>query len=200
MCAASLPSRHFAKGMLPANSPATCPSRVREFLRQIVPTHTDLTLEKGSSLVDQGLWQPAEKAFRQVLAELPANPAATLGLARCLIVQNQVDEGLNLLRSFPPSREFTAAETLRPLAEDMARPTTPDNADNPLLAAYERSLHLVRRGNLEAAMDGLLDILRQDKRFHDGAARKAMLAIFELLGEQNPLTRQYRAELASVLF
>jgi putative thioredoxin len=49
-------------------------------------------------------------------------------------------------------------------------------------------------------MDGLLDVLREDKYYRQGEARKVLLGIFELLGDQNPLTRQYQQELASVLF
>jgi putative thioredoxin len=49
-------------------------------------------------------------------------------------------------------------------------------------------------------MDGLLDILRQDKRYRNGQIRKVLIGLFELLGEQNPMTGQYRKELASVLF
>ena len=72
--------------------------------------------------------------------------------------------------------------------------------DDPLDAAFNRSVNLTRRGNLPAALDGLLDILRENKGYRNGAARKAILGIFELLGEDNALTRQYRQELASVLF
>ncbi len=49
-------------------------------------------------------------------------------------------------------------------------------------------------------MDGLLDILREDKHYNDGEARRIMVALLEMLGDNNPITRQYRGELASVLF
>jgi len=49
-------------------------------------------------------------------------------------------------------------------------------------------------------MDGLLDILRKDKHYNDGEARQIMVALLEMIGDNNPITRQYRGELASVLF
>jgi putative thioredoxin len=49
-------------------------------------------------------------------------------------------------------------------------------------------------------MDGLLDILRQDKHYHNEEARKVLLGLFEVLGPNHPLTLQYRQELALVLF
>ncbi len=56
------------------------------------------------------------------------------------------------------------------------------------------------QGNISAAMDKLLEIQRQDKRYRRGEPRLVMLALFELLGDDNPLTREYRNKLASVLF
>ena len=49
-------------------------------------------------------------------------------------------------------------------------------------------------------MDGLLDVLRQDKQYLKGEPKNVMLALFELLGDADPLTQTYRNELASVLF
>jgi putative thioredoxin len=49
-------------------------------------------------------------------------------------------------------------------------------------------------------MDGLLEILREDKQYRDGLIKEVMLALFALLGEEDSLTRQYREELASILF
>jgi putative thioredoxin len=49
-------------------------------------------------------------------------------------------------------------------------------------------------------MDGLLSIIREEKRYRDDLPRKLMIALFSLLGDDDPLTQEYRQELASVLF
>jgi putative thioredoxin len=59
---------------------------------------------------------------------------------------------------------------------------------------------LISRGNVEAAMDGLLDVLRADKNYRKGQARQALLGLFALLGDNDDLTRAYRDEMASILF
>jgi putative thioredoxin len=74
------------------------------------------------------------------------------------------------------------------------------NGDNPMEAALWQAIRLVKRGNIEAAADGLLDILRQDKSFRKGDIRRLMLALIELIGDADPTARQYRSELASILF
>jgi len=46
----------------------------------------------------------------------------------------------------------------------------------------------------------LLEILRQDKNHRKGQARKVAVGLLHLLGENNPLAREYRTELASLIF
>lgn len=178
--------------------------RLREFLRQVAPNQNDLALEKAQSMLAMGKSQLAEKDFRRVLEKSPDNPAALLGLARSLLLQSRGEEARHILEGFPASRELSAAENLLPLAQALSQlergHSLASGSETALEAAYENALQLVRRGNLLAAMDGLLDILRENKRFHEGAARKMLVALLDLLGENSELARQYRAELASVLF
>jgi putative thioredoxin len=76
----------------------------------------------------------------------------------------------------------------------------PRQNGDPLQASLHQAGRLIIRGNLPAAMDGLIDILRQDKHYRGGLPKNLLLALFALLGDDDPLTRQYRDELASVLF
>jgi putative thioredoxin len=176
-------------------------AKLREYIRALAPSELDLVLEKGQSMLKLEQWRSAEQVFRQILAKNPQHPAALLGLARSLLVQGESDEALGILHSFPASREYSTAQTLLPLAEALHRQGNGDEwSDDPLDAAFNRAVRLVQRGNLPAALDGLLDLLRENKTYRHGAARKVVLGIFELLGEENPLTREYRKELASVLF
>ena len=52
----------------------------------------------------------------------------------------------------------------------------------------------------EQALEELLDSVRADKQFADGAARKAILAIFDILGLESDITREYQRTLSQVLF
>jgi len=49
------------------------------------------------------------------------------------------------------------------------------------------------------ALDQLLEIVRRDKSWRDGEARKQMIAIFNLAADED-LVGEYRRKLASVLF
>ncbi len=176
--------------------------RLREFLHSIAPSESDLLVEKGSSQLSLLRSTQAEQTFRQVLENTPANSAAMLGLAKSLLQQGKGKESLLILSEFPTSREYKSAEVLLPLARslDEYERAQDNQSEDPLDAAFNQSIRLVKRGNLEAAMDGLLDILRENKRYRDGKARQVMLGLLEILGGDSDIARQYRQELATVLF
>jgi putative thioredoxin len=178
-------------------------SLVRRFIEQAAPTAVMLGVEQGRSLLRTHHWREAEAKFREALAEDEHNAAAALGLIECLLMQRRPQQALELIGDFPAGSEWATAEKLKPLAELLAavdqRPADADEGD-PLEAELLQAGRLILIDNLPAAMDGLLDILRQDKHYRDDLPRMILLALFHLLGDEDELTRQYRNELASVLF
>lgn len=176
--------------------------RIRELLRAIAPSQSDLLLEKGGSLLLENQFVEAEHAYRQALALTPDSTAARLGLAKSLLFQGKGEEAKELLTDFPHSREFSQVQTLSTLANVLCelKENVPSENNHPLEAAFHHALRLFKRGNIEAALDGLLDILREDKHYREGEVKKVILAILELLGDERQMTRQYRNELASILF
>jgi putative thioredoxin len=175
---------------------------VRRFIQGLAPTEADQGLERARGLLATHHWPEAEAGFREVLEREETSGAAALGLVHSLLMQGKGSEALALLKQFPPSNEVVMVERLLPLAELLAGVEADRAAgdDDPLEASLMQAGRLIARNNLPAAMDGLIDILRQDKRYKGGLPKNILLAIFALLGDEDPLTRQYRDELASVLF
>lgn len=176
--------------------------RIRDFIQNLTPpSRFILDIEKSNSLMSAKNWQKAESVFRRVLDEEPANSTALLGLVKSIIPQGKVKEAMNILEAFPASREYASAIEIMPLVEEMADDFngTSSDPDN-LLPAYQNSLALVKRGNLPAAIDGMLEILRTSKNYRKGRARLVVLALLEIMGKDDPFTGEYRSELASIIF
>jgi putative thioredoxin len=175
---------------------------VKRFIGTLAPSEAEKAVEKANSLLATRHWVEAEGAFREVFEEDETNAAAALGLVKSLLMQGKGIEASSILGRFPAGTEWATAEQLKPLAKYLAEVENngPHPEDDPLAAEYYQSARLIARGNLPAAMDGLLDLLRQDKNYREGEPKAILLAIFQLLGEQDPQTRQYRDELASILF
>lgn len=175
--------------------------RVKQWLRELAPSHAELAIEKANSLLKEHNWAAASQVFQQVLKENQNDPSALLGYGKCLMMTGKPEKALEIFNRIPSGREFSKAQTLIPAAKALVDIAEKDIAEVDLLeAAYANSLRLAKRGNLEAAIDGLLDILRQDKRFRNGEARKIIVALLDIFDEDDPLARQYRNELSMILF
>lgn len=200
----SIPAvKTFRDGLVVSEFAGALPeNKIREFLREVIPSQSDLLLEKAWSLVEMGKYQDAESTFRNVLQEEDNSPSAELGLAKCLLFQGRTDEAFEILVHFPASRESSSAELLLPVAKALLENPEINTLDTgtAVEAAYLNALRLVERGNIEAAIDGLLDVMKEDKHYRNDQVRKIILGLLELLGDYNPQTRAYRNELASVLF
>lgn len=199
----SIPTvKGFSEGQMVTEFKGALPEgKIREFLQQLVPDETTLALEKASSLLEERDLQESEDLFREVLGAQPGNPQALLGLSRTLLFQNRSLEAAELLANFPVSKLMNMAARLLPLANALAsfEPTS-DIPEDVLQATYQRSLLLLQRGNYPAALDGLMSVLREDKRFRGGEVHQLVLGLFTLLGETHYLTLEYQRELANILF
>lgn len=194
----------FVNGQVAAEFIGAQPEpRVREFLQKLIPSETEETLALANGRLALHQWAEAEELLDELLVQQPANQKGHFSMVRALLGQARGCEALPHMQRITDGPELVAARRLRPLADYLCRAESTDlNGDDlePLEALYNHSAVLIRRGNLAAAMDGLLDVLRQDRRYRDGEARDVMLAVFELLGDDDDMTRSYRSELANVLF
>lgn len=177
-------------------------ARIYEFIRGILPpSPSDLLGQKGESLFMERDFEGARQAFEEALELDPNHPASLLGMMKISLMTGQYDVAQSIYRNFPASQEFNAAEELLPLIktmDDYSNHRLPEETD--LDMSFNNAIHLAMRGNIYASLDGLLDILRQDKKYRRGRARSVLLALLELLDPQDEQTRRYRAELASILF
>jgi putative thioredoxin len=67
-------------------------------------------------------------------------------------------------------------------------------------ARFDLALALDAKGDREAAMDTLLDIVRRDRKWNEDAARKHLVTLFEAMGPTDPRTIEARRKLSSILF
>jgi len=176
-------------------------SMVQRFVRELAPREADRALVEARGFLVARHWPEAEEAARRAFTDDPGSSAAALCLVRALLAQGKGAAALEVMETFPAGNEVVVVERLRPLAQLMLRAAdAAGNGGETAEAEYLQSARLVARGNFAAALDGLLDVLRRDKNYARGEARRVFLALLELMGEEDPLTRTYRDELASVLF
>ena len=200
----SIPTvKAFVDGHITAEFVGVQPeARLRDFINRLTPpSPLELDLEKARGLMNARDWTGAERILSHALEQNPNLDAAHLELAKCLLAQGQAERALEHLDWIPAGRAFNSATLLRPLAQsldDMQKGNL--LGENDLDAIFANSLRLAGQGKFPLALDGLLDILRENKHYRERLAHQVILGILEIMGSEDPQTREYRAELASVLF
>jgi putative thioredoxin len=159
---------------------------IRRFLDQVAPDTA--LLEPARKAEAAGLSDEAERLYREAVAANPNDEQAIRGLARALLARQEDEEARSLLVMVPAD-----AESRRLLAEIHFRGLAEEGGTlEPVAAA-------VSRGEYREALDRCLKVVADGSDERD-AAREGMVAIFDLLGDEHPLTREYRPRLASALF
>lgn len=183
-------------------------SRIREWLKRHLPPPPDPQADELAALTNEDP-HIAETRYRQILADDPQNTAALLGLGRLLVIAGET-EGPELLHTIPlGTSHYPMAQAWLTIADLLTHATTNDPhhletriAANPndLLAHYQIAAHYTRQATYADAIPHLLIIVARDRTFCDDGARRTLLALFEIMGDQNPLTVSSRRQLANLLF
>lgn len=196
----------FVDGRVAAEFTGAVPeTQVRAFFKRLAPSPEAKAAREAEQVANADPAE-AERRFRQVLAKSPNNADAIVGLATILVQRGDREEANDLLERAPADRrakvlrhqiflEGFASKHAREDLESEARAAPRDPR-----ARYRWGVMLAARKQYGAALDELLESVRIDRAFADGAARKAMLAVFDILGLDSELTREYQRRLSTVLF
>ena len=168
-------------------------------------------VEAAEQMLEEGAAVDAAQTFAAVLGEEPANAGAYGGLIRAHIAMGELDHAQGLLDSTPeeiassPEIENARAqldlsrqaENAGPVAELEGQVSSnPDDHQ----ARYDLAQALHAAGDVEAAVDHLLELFKRDREWNDGAAKTQLFTIFDALKPQDPIALNGRRKLSSMIF
>ena len=190
-------------------------SAIRAFIDRIVGEGEQADLATVVASAEQALEagdvQGAAEIFAAVLQEDKQNAAALAGLARCYLQTGDIARAEQTVALVPPDQKnVTPVERVR-AALDLARKANQtDNRDalsarlatNPgdHQARFDLAVASAARGEKQAAVEHLLDLVRRDRNWNEQAARKQLVQLFEAWGPKDPATIEGRRRLSSLLF
>ncbi len=168
-------------------------------------------VEAAEQMLTEGAAADAAQTFAAILGEEPENAAAYGGLVRSHIAMNDLDQAEAILNGAPAAishaPELEAAHAQIELARqaadagpvaDLQAAVEADPANHQ--ARFDLALALHAKGDVQAAVDQLLDLFRRDREWNDGAAKAQLFTIFEALTPKDPIALNGRRKLSSMIF
>lgn len=192
------------------------PSALKEFVSKLAAMSGDdgglgAALDEADEMLEQGAVTDAAQVFAAVLAQEETNARAFGGLVRAQIAAGSLDQAEALLANGHPelanSPEVDAARAKLALARqaeqagpvEELRATVEAEPDNHQ-ARFELAQALYATGQVEDAIEHLLELFRRDREWNDAAAKTQLFTIFEALKPTDPLVAKSRRRLSSMIF
>ena len=193
-------------------------SEIKAFIDRVVEASggapgggLDEAIESAEAMLDEGAAADAVQVFSAILGEDAANARAYAGLLRSHIAADQLERAKELLSVAPdelegaPELEAVRAQielaeqaaSAGPVAElSAAVEANPD--DHQARLDLAQALHA--NGDVEAAVEHLLESFRRDRNWNDGAAKAQLFTVFDALKPEDPVALDGRRRLSSMIF
>ena len=189
-------------------------TQIKGFIERLVgplDDGLDEILAEGETALAAGDNATAADVFASVLETDPEHLGALAGLARALIAAGDLDAARGVLSQVPlpgaTDKAIVAAQAAFDVASragevgdlaELMRKLERDPDDHQ--ARFDLAIGLNGQGKRAEAADALIDLMKRDKSWNDGAARKQLLQLFEAWGLMDPTTLAARRKLSTLLF
>lgn len=166
-------------------------------------------INQAMALAESGDSEAAKTVLKQAQAADPTNTDILVMLGQLSVADNELETARECVAALTEeAREEPAAKRLAGTlaladAADMEQSldqlhTQLEANDSDSASRYQIAIHTALQGDLQSGMDHLLEIVKREPDFHEGAARKQLLALFDVLGA-DPLVGQYRRKMFALL-
>ena len=174
---------------------------IEQWLKKALPSPHASQLEEALRLLEAGDREASREMLEEVLAAEPDNEQAAVCLARTWLDEDP-GRSLKLLKPIEPGTEYhDSAVVLRTIAELFLHLDTPENLeDTPVRSVYVQAIEHLRREEFDLALERFIEVLEKNRAYDDDGARRSCVAIFGMLGEDHPTTRQYRRAFSNALY
>ena len=152
----------------------------------------------------------AVNIFRQVQEMAPDDAAVLGGLARALIAAGEAAEATALLDGLTEeqtkkpeiarARAALEVASAAPAADTAGLEARLESNPDDNEARFELASAKMAAGERDSAADALLEIIRRDRDWNDGAARQRFLQLLEAQGLEDPWSGTQRRRLSAILF
>ncbi len=173
---------------------------IERWLQQVLPSPHRHLLRQAQELLQQQRVSQAQELLEQVLQMEPDNAQARILLAQLLLLAEpkRAAELVAPIEAGSPYEEL--AEAIRTLAPILQLQSEEELPEDPIRPLFWEGVQAAQRGEFDTALERFIEVIRQNRYYHDDAARRLCIAIFKFLGEDHPITLRRRREFSSALY
>ena len=180
------------------------PAAISQFIDDLSPSEIDRLIAAASAESDN---DTAKTLLQQAINLDPEHAGTRIAIAKLLMSEGNLDDAREVISKLVANRDEAATQLMTRMslqdasAIDLATlqataEAEPDNLDNLILLGRA----LASSQDYEPALDQLLAAVRKNPGYNDGEARKAIVDILKVLGNEHSLTRVTRTRLARLIF
>ncbi len=172
---------------------------IKEWLKKSVPNKFQDMLLHAEALLSSGNENEAQRIFNEVLKNDPQNSTAKIHLARISLFEDS-KKALELISNIEETGEHTDLITSIRTIADLLTGNDIVLEESPTKELFLEAVSKLREKKFDQALEKFIEIIRTDRFYADDIARKACIAIFKYLGEENEITLTYRKDFGRVLY
>lgn len=165
----------------------------------------------GEQVLAEGDGERAASIFAQIAAMAPEDPGVQSGLVRALLAAGRPDEARAAFDALPEALRADPLVAQAGLALELASSGVDEGelqarraaaAERPtdMAAQFDFAQAAFAAGQRDEAAATLLEMIRIDPEWNDGAAKAKLLQIFEAVGLEDPWVAGQRRRLSLLLF
>lgn len=175
---------------------------VEQWLSRALPSKSQSLVDEARKAIGEGRNGAAKALLETAMSEDAGNATAAVMLAQQVLF-DEPERARQLVES---------AEIVDPILQQVAggivvisrllamSPPYTNLPDGNGKASYTKAIQALANEEVNEALEAFIAVISTDRYYDDDGARKACLALFDMLGERHPVTKEYRPQFNMALY
>ncbi|NTV45229.1 MAG: thioredoxin [Chlorobiales bacterium] len=168
-------------------------AQIEIWLQKAIPSKYRDQVKHAAILISEQKPDEAQKLLEEVITADPNNAEAEVLLSQTYLYTDPKKAIAMIKHIEPDSEHYDLAEGIRTFARLFELADEKDAfPEGRAKNEYMKAIEALKFQNFDAALENFIEVIRNDRFYDDDGARKACIAIFKHLGEENEITLKHR--------
>jgi putative thioredoxin len=170
---------------------------VEQWLKKSIPRKNTKDLEAVKNLISKDENDKAFLMLDKMLKQEPDNSELKILLAQTLLFRDPGKAEALAIESELDAENSELVDSIKTIAHlfSLNGIKGSDAAGD-----YKSAIEELKQRNFDSALEKFIEVIKTDRSLDDDGARKACIAIFKFLGEDNEITLRHRRDFGSALY